>query len=160
MSSRGPIRAFILAATLGAAALGTAIAGAMAQDSKDSSRYPDLMGQWVRTFVPNWAARNEKPPLTPEYMKVFEDNLSIMENGDPGNVPSTYCLPQGMPMMMNGYDPMELIVTPEVTYILISHIDDSYRRIYTDGRDWPEEVAPIFGLLDRQMDRRGPRRQV
>jgi hypothetical protein len=126
--------------TLCAAALATSLGSAMAQDSK----YPDLKGQWVRTFVPNWIARNEKPPLTPEYMKVFEDNLSVMENGDPGNVPSTYCVPQGMPMMMNAYDPMELIVSPEVTYVLISHVDDSYRRIYTDGRDWPAEVTPIF----------------
>jgi hypothetical protein len=44
-----------------------------------------------------------------------------------------------MPMMMNIYDPMEVIVTPDITYILISHINDSYRRIYTDGRDWPQE---------------------
>ena len=28
-------------------------------------------------------------------------------------VPSTFCIPQGMPMMMNLYDPMEIIVTPE-----------------------------------------------
>jgi hypothetical protein len=40
-----------------------------------------------------------------------------------------------MPMMMNLYDPMEILVTPKTTYILISHVNDSYRRIYTDGRD-------------------------
>jgi hypothetical protein len=133
----GPFRSLVLA-TLCAAALGTS--GAIAQDSK----YPDLKGQWTRTFPPNWVARGEMPPLTPEYLKVYKDNLSIMENGDPGNVPSTYCVPQGLPMMMNAYDPMELIVTPETTYILISHVDDSYRRIYTDGRDWPEDVTPLF----------------
>jgi hypothetical protein len=52
----------------------------------------------------------------------------------PGGVISQYCFPQGMPMMMNLYDPMEVVITPEVTYILISHVNDSYRRIYTDGR--------------------------
>src|SRR2546430_3327412 len=62
-----------------------------------------------------------------------------MVNGGPGNVPSWYCLPQGMPMMMNIYDPMEIVITPDITYILISHVNDSYRRIYTDGRDWPAE---------------------
>jgi len=139
MSSRNPICTLALAA-LSAAALGAASVGAVAEDSK----YPDLKGQWTRTFVPNWVARGEKPPLTPEYLKIYQDNLAIMENGDPGNVPSTYCVPQGMPMMMNVYDPMELIVTPEVTYILISHVDDSYRRIYTDGRDWPQDVTPTF----------------
>jgi hypothetical protein len=35
-------------------------------------------------------------------------------------------------------------VTPETTYVLISHNDDSYRRIYTDGRDWPAEAASTF----------------
>src|SRR6185369_1380923 len=63
-------------------------------------------------------------------------------------------------MMMNIYDPMEVIVTPAITYILISHVNDSYRRIYTDGRDWPAEVEPICRLLDRQMDRRGRRRPL
>ena len=43
-------------------------------------------------------------------------------------------------MMMNIYDPMEIVVTPAITYILISHVNDSYRRIYTDGRQWPAEV--------------------
>jgi len=42
-------------------------------------------------------------------------------------------------MMMNIYDPMEIIITPEITYILISHVNDSYRRIYTDGRDFPAQ---------------------
>jgi hypothetical protein len=57
----------------------------------------------------------------------------------PGNVPSWSCIPQGMPMMMNIYDPMEIVVTDDIAYILISHVNDSYRRIYTDGRDWPAE---------------------
>ena len=37
--------------------------------------------------------------------------------------------------MMNLYNPMEIIVTPDTTYILMSHNNDVYRRIYTDGRD-------------------------
>jgi hypothetical protein len=49
-----------------------------------------------------------------------------------------------MPAMMSFYDPGEIIVTPDVTYILISHNDDSYRRIYTDGRPWPKEAEPTF----------------
>jgi len=48
--------------------------------------------------------------------------------------------------MMNLFDPMEIVITLKTTYILISHINDSYRRIYTDGRDWPapEEVDATF----------------
>ncbi len=105
----------------------------------DESKYPNLKGQWVRIGNPNWQPIVGKPPLTPEYQKVFDANKADMAAGGPGDVPSWYCLPQGMPMMMNIYDPMEIIVTPEITYILISHINDSYRRIYTDGRGWPQE---------------------
>jgi hypothetical protein len=106
----------------------------------DETKYPDLKGQWVRVGNPNWApAGAPRPPLTPEYQAVFDANRAEMAAGGPGDVPSWYCLPQGMPMMMNIYDPMEIVVTPEITYILISHVNDSYRRIYTDRRDWPGE---------------------
>jgi hypothetical protein len=44
---------------------------------------------------------------------------------------------------MTVYDPMEIVITPETTYVLIEHIHDS-RRIYTDGRDWPEAYEPTF----------------
>jgi hypothetical protein len=49
-----------------------------------------------------------------------------------------------MPPMMTAYEPLEIIVLPEITYILIDHIHDSHRRIYTDGRDWPNEVEPAY----------------
>ena len=40
---------------------------------------------------------------------------------------------------------MEIIVLPETTYIRIDHTHESFRRIYTDGRDWPKgEVEPTF----------------
>ena len=143
MSFRSPVSAFtfrvapFLMPLL--ACLCIPLAGAAAEDSK----YPDLRGQWERNFVPRWTVGQEKAPLTAEYQKVYEANLADMANGGPGNVPSWYCLPQGMPMMMNAYDPMELVVTPDTTYILISHVNDSYRRIYTDGRKWPDEETTL-----------------
>jgi hypothetical protein len=48
-----------------------------------------------------------------------------------------------MPRIMNAYEPMEIVVTPSTTYILISHIHDN-RRIYTDGRSWPSDFDPMF----------------
>jgi hypothetical protein len=125
---------------LGLIALALALSlpsGAGAVD--DISKYPDLKGQWHRVGPNRWESETNKAPLTPEYRKVYEANLAEMAKGAPGDMPSWYCLPQGMPMMMSLYDPMEIIVTPEITYVLISHVNDSYRRIYTDGRDWPKE---------------------
>jgi hypothetical protein len=48
-----------------------------------------------------------------------------------------------MPRIMNVYDPMEIVVQPKITHILIQHINDM-RRIYTDGRPWPKDVDPTF----------------
>jgi len=123
--------------------LGTAAAAAMLSAAAlparafDDLKYPDFKGQWNRIGAPRWVAPGQKAPLTPEYQKIFDANLKDQANGGPGDWPSTFCIPQGMPAMMSLFDPMEIVITQDTTYILISHINDSYRRIYTDGRDWP-----------------------
>jgi hypothetical protein len=110
----------------------------------DDSKYPNFKGQWNRVGAPRWIEPGKKAPLTPEYQARYEAILKDQQEGGIGNWPSAYCIPQGMPAMMNLYDPMEIVVTPGTTYILISHINDSYRRIYTDGRDWPAQVEPTY----------------
>src|SRR5262249_42933258 len=122
---------------------------AVASDARahDEKQYPDFKGQWSRVGPPRWLlAGGPKAPLTQEYQKIYEENLADMKAGGPGNWPSSYCFPQGMPAMINLFDPMEIVVAAETTYILISHINDSYRRIYTDGRPWPreDEVEPTY----------------
>jgi hypothetical protein len=112
----------------------------------DYGKYPNFKGQWVRGpgSPNNWVPLAGQPPLTPEYKKIWDAITEDLKAGGPGNWPSTFCIPAGMPAMMSLYDPAEIIVTPEITYVLISHNDDSYRRIYTDGRDWPKEPEPTF----------------
>ena len=131
---------------LRAAALALAfVAAPAAAQVLDYGKYPDFRGQWARQGRPNnWIQLAGPPPLTPEYQKIWEDIKADYRNGGGGNWGPTFCIPSGMPAMMNLYDPMEIIITPSTTYILISHDDDSYRRIYTDGRDWPAEPAPSF----------------
>jgi hypothetical protein len=63
--------------------------------------------------------------------------------GGHGTEPSYMCLPPGMPRAMIAYESMEVVVTPETTYILIDHIHD-HRRIHTDGRSWPDDIEPSF----------------
>src|SRR5205814_2375023 len=135
-------RSLIYAVALAAALLATPSAAQVV----DFGKYPDLKGQWVRTggTPNNWIALAGKPPLTSEYQKIFEDITADLKAGGGGNWPSTFCIPAGMPAMMSLYDPAEIIVMPEITYILISHNDDSYRRIYTDGREWPKDPEPTF----------------
>jgi hypothetical protein len=147
-----------IAAVVLATALLTAHSAARAADE---SKYPDLNGRWVRVGSPNWVQPAGTPEfhptydpriylpappglLTPEYQAIYDANRADQASGGTGDVPSTFCVPQGMPMMMDLYDPMEIIITPAITYILISHVNDSYRRIYTDGRDWPADAQPTF----------------
>jgi len=132
-----------------AAAVIMAAAGAHAFDD---AKYPDLKGQWTRISPPGQPAfdpskprgRGQQAPLTPEYQAVFEANLADLAAGGEGLWPGYTCRPPGMPPLMTAYEPMEIIVTPDTTYIRIDHIHDTHRRIFTDGRDWPAEVEPAY----------------
>jgi hypothetical protein len=109
----------------------------------DMGKYPDIAGGWGRSEMYQWA-RGEKPPLTPEYQAVLEANRADRATGGHGTDVMYRCLPPGMPRQMHAYAPMEIVITPKTTYVLIDHIHDD-RRIYTDGRTWPEEeLEPLF----------------
>src|SRR5215475_2802420 len=117
----------------------------------DDATYPDLKGQWIRITPPGQPAfdpskpygRGQEAPLTPEYQAIFEANLKDQAEGGRGNDVTRVCLPNGMPRAMSAYEPLEIIVMPNVTYILINHIEHA-RRIYTDGRVWPQAIEPSF----------------
>jgi hypothetical protein len=48
-----------------------------------------------------------------------------------------------MPRAMIVYETMETIVTPGMTFIRMSYMNE-LRRIHTDGRKWPDKIAPSF----------------
>jgi hypothetical protein len=117
----------------------------------DDAMYPDLKGQWHRAIAGGPRFDQSKPPgrgqgapLTPEYQAIFEANLKDMAAGGQGDFQTWACLASGLPMMMTAYEPMEVIVTPDTTYIMIDVHTDSVRRIFTDGRDWPTDAEPAF----------------
>src|SRR5947207_1660216 len=122
--------------------LGGAVSGARSQVI-DLGKYPDIAGGWGRSEVFQWA-RGEKPPLTSEYQAVYEASIADRRIGGHGTDNMYRCFPPGMPRVMHVYSPMEIVITPGTTYILIDHIHDD-RRIFTDGRGWPEgEVELSF----------------
>jgi len=128
-----------------AAALMIAAAGARAHDP---AKYPDWKGQWIRIggnqFDPTKRmGRAQDPPLTEEYRAIFEASLADQAAGGQGNESTHLCLPPGMPRTMVVIFPMEIIVLPETTYIMVSYFNE-FRRIYTDGREWPEKMEPSF----------------
>ena len=115
----------------------------------DQTKYPDWKGQWRRaesggvTYDPGKARREQRPPLTAEYQAIWDANLKEQDEGGQGIDPTYTCLSPGMPRIMNMYEPMEIVITPDTTHILTQHIHDA-RRIYTDGRDFPTGDEPSF----------------
>jgi len=45
---------------------------------------------------------------------------------------------------MAAYRPLEFVVLPDVTYVRVDYVRETRRRIFTDGRAWPEEVEDGF----------------
>ena len=136
----------------GMTAVAAALLTPIGAQAFDDSKYPDLKGQWRRVAVPSGhyrgvqydphkpAGPGQQAPLTPEYQKIFEANLADQELGGQAGDPTYKCLSPGMPRIMGPYGEMEVVITPETTHILIDHIHDN-RRIYTDGRDFPANMA-------------------
>ena len=138
---RSTIGAFALAATLG-----LALSGAQAFDE---SKYPNWKGQWVRIgagglYDPDKPpVRGQQPPITEEYRAIWEKNIAEARNGGQYYNPQVRCIPSGMPRMMIGYEPIEVIVLPEITYMQMM-FNSEFRRIYTDGRGFPEAEEPSY----------------
>ncbi|HLH98379.1 MAG TPA: hypothetical protein VKW08_24990 [Xanthobacteraceae bacterium] len=121
----------------------------------DFSKYPNLKGQWNRFIVRGLPGQpsfdqtkpwgfGQEAPLTPEAAATLRASIADQANGGLGNsVEHARCSAAGMPFMMVAFQPLEFVVLPETTYILIADYDP-LRRIFTDGRDWPTEITPTF----------------
>ncbi len=110
----------------------------------DESKYPNWKGQWMRADAgaPRYdpskpSGRGQQAPLKPEFQAVLEASLAEQRTGGQGDDPTYTCLSPGMPRVMNNYEGAEFVITPNTTHIFMEHIHDS-RRIYTDGRPWPD----------------------
>jgi hypothetical protein len=122
------------------------MAGAAAR--ADDAKYPDWKGQWVGVGAAAeapWdpgkpAGLAQEAPLTADYQKIYSETLARHARGikDP-----TTCLPPGMPRTMIMYQPMEIIVMADTTYVMVTYMSE-FRRIFTDGRKWPEEIEPSY----------------
>jgi hypothetical protein len=125
---------------LSLALLAATLVATTAARAHDEAKYPDWSGVWRGTGGNKWPT---PAPLTAEYQKIFEANLRDQEAGGHGDTPTVGCLPPGMPRQMNVYEPLQIVITPEMVHMLMEHVHDS-RRIYTDGRPFPKEMEPMF----------------
>jgi hypothetical protein len=111
-----------------AAALLMTVGGAQAFDD---AKYPDLKGQWDRFAVDGLAGqpsfdqtkpwgRGQQAPLTPEYQAIFAASVADQIGGGHGNARDhARCVAAGMPFMMVAFRPLEFVITPGTTYILL-----------------------------------------
>ena len=138
---------------LGAGTLAAVLVLAPSARAFDDARYPDWSGQWSRTaqafpgqpaYDASKPPESQEAPLTAEYQAVFEANEVDQRAGGHGTTTGWRCLAWGMPAMMNVFQPMEIIVLPETTYIRTSDTQFTVRRVFTDGRDWPPAIEPSF----------------
>jgi hypothetical protein len=133
----------------GAIALAALLATTLGAQAFDESKYPDWKGQWRRAeggpprYDPSRPLNDQQAPLTEEYKAVYAASIADQKSGGQGNDPTYTCIAPGMPRIANVYDPMEIVITPQTTYILVQHVHDS-RRIFTDGRDFPADIEPAF----------------
>jgi hypothetical protein len=128
------------------AAILMTIVGAQAQDA---NKYPDWSGQWRRAeggpnrYDPSKPpGRAQEIPLTAEYQAIYEAGLKDQAAGGQGNNLTYRCIPGGLPRAMTAQQGIEFIVTPKTTYVWFNN--GGGRRIYTDGRAWPENEEPAF----------------
>ena len=91
----------------------------------DDARYPNWKGQWTRfAGGGQWdptkpPGRGQQAPLTGEYRAILEAGIADQRAGGQGVNSTPACLPPGMPRAMIVYEPMEIVITPETTYIMI-----------------------------------------
>jgi hypothetical protein len=138
----------LLRNSIAAVMLTTALMASAGARADDVSKLPDLKGQWLGVGAdedspwdpskPPGAA--QQAPLTPEYQAVYQASLAQQKAA---GVKITSCLPPGMPRSMVMTQPMEIVVMPDTTYMMITYMNE-FRRIYTDGRKWPEDLEPSY----------------
>jgi len=134
-----------------AVALAVAIAALSGAQAFDESSYPNWKGQWFQ-FGGNQGSSwdptkppgaGQKAPLTAEYQAIFEASVKRAAEGGIGVDPTARCIPGGLPRVMMAERPMEIAITPDATYFMMEQFR-ALRRIYTDGRKFPNFFEPTF----------------
>ena len=118
-----------------------------AQDASPAAATPELSGVYYRTLASGGPGGDGEdggpaaapPKLTPEYMAKWEVMRKSRAAGSSEFDPTARCIPQGMPTMMGMIYGMEIQQTRD-RITMYGELNDSYRRIYLDGRKPSQRV--------------------
>jgi hypothetical protein len=140
---------------LGAAAVLALLGFAQLGDAGTTLRGArDISGLWMQypfkfNFDPSIKFREPQSVLLqPEYEARYKAYLAAAAQGEAEGKPlanaSTLCLPNGMPLSMSGFAPMEFVITPKVVYVFAEGWEPP-RHIFM-GRHMPplDDVEPSF----------------
>ena len=110
-----------------------------------SAAPPDFSGVWVPDIKDQKRQEVEiTPPWKPEVLKQIQHMVAEEKAGRPFLVLS-HCMPHGMPSwMLIPHNAMEILVTPGRITMLGEGDGNRLRRIYTDGRQHPEDPDLSF----------------
>lgn len=105
---------------------------------------PDWSGTWHQDWSRLFGVVVSPVVLTPEAQAVQDDYAArYAEHGPPLDAEAR-CLPPGMPLIMGvGGMPIEFLFSPDRVTILTEAYGQA-RRVFTDGRDLPEDPEPFF----------------
>jgi hypothetical protein len=131
--------------SIGVSALAAALALSIASvHAFDETRYPNWKGQWLGAGPgSSWDPSGQQAPLTPEYQASFAASIKSAAEGGIGPDPTARCVPAGVPRVMMATQPMEIVITPNITYLIFEEFS-TLRQVYTDGRKFPDYIEPTF----------------
>lgn len=81
----------------------------------------------------------EDVPMRPEAAAIFGRRFPA----GPEVLPSTHCLPLGVPLVTMLSEFSKIVQTPGLIVIMLE-LDNAYRQIYTDGRKLPVDPSPSW----------------
>jgi hypothetical protein len=104
---------------------------------------PDLSGLWLgpRPYQTN-LTKDLKPgelAMLPWAEALFKQRRANESKDDP----QAYCIPGGVPRSYTPPYPFKIVSTPNLVVMLFEAIQ-SYRQIFTDGRELPRELTPTW----------------
>jgi hypothetical protein len=104
---------------------------------------PDLSGLWLTNGIYiGDIAKDLKPgdvPYQPWAKELYEHRRATESKDDP----TSRCIPGGVPRSTAVPYPFKILMVPGMVVILYEAVH-SYRQIFTDGRDLPEDPNPTW----------------
>src|SRR5580698_2330031 len=118
--------------------------GPLIRPAVSSADARDLSGVWyIRLYNPQInSTLGRLPPFTAQGKAEWDARVKAEKDGSPMADASSYCLPHGVPRVMNSPYPIQIIQTTGET-VIVHEVAHNIRHIYMD-QPHPQTVTPSF----------------